>query len=147
MAMSENKARSLRGELYYAFTPELVAGRRRCNHACSRYNNAGEITRRRQVELWNELVIVLLHRHHHIFSQSLQHRRRQISPPTSSRNRRSRRRTLRRRRLGRSSNPHRLWNKRQIRQECLYQLQLYHCRYLSRYDWGQDLVRAECLAV
>jgi hypothetical protein len=54
MAVSENKARMLRGELYYAFTPELTASRRRATHACNRYNNAGEITRRRQVELWRE---------------------------------------------------------------------------------------------
>lgn len=54
MATSENKARALRGELYYAFTPELVQARRRASQACSRYNNAGEVTRRRQVELWRE---------------------------------------------------------------------------------------------
>ncbi|KAI5362071.1 Putative trimeric LpxA-like superfamily, maltose/galactoside acetyltransferase [Septoria linicola] len=56
MATSENKARALRGELYYAFTPELVNARRRASHACTRYNNAGEITRRRQVELWRDIV-------------------------------------------------------------------------------------------
>lgn len=57
MSGSENKARSLRGELYHAFTPELVAERRRCARACTKYNKAGEddtMTRRRQVELWKE---------------------------------------------------------------------------------------------
>jgi hypothetical protein len=54
MAMSENRARMLRGELYYAFTPELTALRRRANQACTRYNNAGDITRRQQVELLRE---------------------------------------------------------------------------------------------
>ncbi|CAK4020276.1 probable acetyltransferase, family [Lecanosticta acicola] len=54
--MSENKARALRGELYYAFTPELVNARRRCGQACERYNNAGEITRRRQVQMWRDIV-------------------------------------------------------------------------------------------
>lgn len=57
MPGSENKARSLRGELYHAFTPELVAERRRCARACTKYNKAGEdetMTRRRQVELWKE---------------------------------------------------------------------------------------------
>ena len=54
MAMSENKARALRGDLYYAFTAELVAARRRASQACNRFNNAGDVTRRRQVELWNE---------------------------------------------------------------------------------------------
>lgn len=56
MATSENKARALRGELYYAFTPELVQARRRASQACSRYNNAGEVTRRRQVELWRDII-------------------------------------------------------------------------------------------
>ncbi|CAD0087450.1 unnamed protein product, partial [Aureobasidium vineae] len=57
MTISENKARSLRGELYHAFTPQLVAERRRCARACTKYNKAGEdeaMTRRRQVELWRD---------------------------------------------------------------------------------------------
>ena len=54
MSMSENRQRSLRGELYHAFTPELVAARRKCAEACGRYNNAGFVTRRRQLELWRE---------------------------------------------------------------------------------------------
>ena len=54
MAVSENKARALRGDLYYAFTPELVEERRRCSEACLKFNNAGKITRRRGVELWRE---------------------------------------------------------------------------------------------
>ena len=54
MAVSENKARSLRGELYYAFTPELVTARRRCRVAVDRYNTSGDVTRRKQVELWRE---------------------------------------------------------------------------------------------
>jgi hypothetical protein len=54
MPVSENKARALRGELYHAFTPELVAQRRRCARACSKYNKAEEVTRRQQVEMWKE---------------------------------------------------------------------------------------------
>jgi Maltose acetyltransferase len=54
MALSDNKQKMLRGELYYAFTPELVAARARCKHACARYNNAGEVSRRRLTELWRE---------------------------------------------------------------------------------------------
>jgi len=54
--MSENQARSLRGELYHAFTPELLAQRRRCQRACARYNDARDITRRQQVELWRDVV-------------------------------------------------------------------------------------------
>jgi hypothetical protein len=52
----ENQQRMARGELYYAFTPELTAGRRRCGHACARYNNAGEASRRKLIELYREYV-------------------------------------------------------------------------------------------
>ena len=52
MTTSENKARALRGDLYYAFTPELVWERRRCTLACQRYNNSGDVSRRKRVELW-----------------------------------------------------------------------------------------------
>lgn len=93
MAMSENKSRALRGELYYAFTPEMVNGRRRCTQACNRYNNAGEVTRRRQVELWRESVCDgTMSR---TFAHLIQYRWRQVSTPGQSRNRRRRRRTLR----------------------------------------------------
>lgn len=55
IAMSSTEAeKALRGELYYAFVSDLVAARRRCKHACDRYNNAGEVSRRRLVELWAE---------------------------------------------------------------------------------------------
>ena len=50
----ENKRKMLRGELYHAFSPELVAARTRCQYACRRYANAGEVPRRRLVELWRE---------------------------------------------------------------------------------------------
>jgi hypothetical protein len=52
ITMSENAARALRGEHYYAFTPELTKARRRCANACFKYNNEGFTTRRRQIELW-----------------------------------------------------------------------------------------------
>lgn len=54
MALSDNKAKMLRGELYYAFEPQLSAERKRCHHACNRFNQAGEVNRRRLVELWRE---------------------------------------------------------------------------------------------
>ena len=54
MAMSENKQKMLRGELYYAFTPELTAERARCNQACEAYNNAGHVSRRKLTELFRE---------------------------------------------------------------------------------------------
>ncbi len=49
---SENKQRMLRGEMYYAITPELNAERKRCLAACTRFNNAGDVSPRQLVELW-----------------------------------------------------------------------------------------------
>ncbi|KAL3477355.1 trimeric LpxA-like protein [Aspergillus californicus] len=49
------KEKMLRGELYRAFTPELTAERVRCRHACARFNSAGEISRRRLIELWKDI--------------------------------------------------------------------------------------------
>jgi hypothetical protein len=54
MAMSDNKQKMLRGELYFAFTDELIVERTRTKHACGRYNRASEITRRQVTELWRE---------------------------------------------------------------------------------------------
>ena len=54
--LADNHARCLRGELYYAFTPDLTAARQRCKQACNRYNNSGEVSRRRQVELWRDIL-------------------------------------------------------------------------------------------
>ncbi len=51
---AENEARMLNGELYHAFLPKLTAKRHRCHHACHRFNQAGEASRRRLVELWRE---------------------------------------------------------------------------------------------
>lgn len=51
---AENEARMLRGELYHAFLPKLAAKRNRCHHACHRFNNAGDVSRRKLVELWRE---------------------------------------------------------------------------------------------
>ncbi|KAL1880252.1 hypothetical protein Plec18167_003655 [Paecilomyces lecythidis] len=56
MSDSTEKDKMLRGELFHAFTPELVAARARCKHACTRYNNAGDVPRRRLVELWRDIV-------------------------------------------------------------------------------------------
>lgn len=54
--LAENRARSLRGELYYAFAPDLIAARARTKQACNRFNNAGDVSRRRQIELWRDIV-------------------------------------------------------------------------------------------
>ncbi|KKK25680.1 hypothetical protein AOCH_007570 [Aspergillus ochraceoroseus] len=53
------KEKMLRGELYCAFTPDLLAERTRCKHACNRFNNAGEVSRRRLLELWKDIVYLL----------------------------------------------------------------------------------------
>lgn len=58
MGLSENKQRMARGELYHAFTPELNAERARCKHACARYNNAGDVSRRKLTELFRECVLL-----------------------------------------------------------------------------------------
>lgn len=50
----ENLARMKRGELYYAFSPELVTARRRCGRIVGRLNSAGELTRREVAEFWKE---------------------------------------------------------------------------------------------
>ncbi|BCS23504.1 sugar O-acetyltransferase [Aspergillus puulaauensis] len=51
----ENLAHMGRGELYYAFTPELVAARKRCARAVNRLNNSGELSRREIAEFWKEI--------------------------------------------------------------------------------------------
>lgn len=55
MAMSNNKQKMIRGELYHAFTPELVRERASCRQACDRYNSASEVSRRRMVEFWRAI--------------------------------------------------------------------------------------------
>jgi len=51
----ENRRRMLAGELYYAFTPDLTAERKRCKAASLEYGRCaadGVTARRRLVELW-----------------------------------------------------------------------------------------------
>ncbi|KAL2000984.1 hypothetical protein VTN02DRAFT_2362 [Thermoascus thermophilus] len=45
-----------RGELFDAFAPDVVAARQRCKDACARFNNTGDVPRRRRVELWREII-------------------------------------------------------------------------------------------
>ena len=52
--LEENRRRMAAEELYYAFTPDLIADRRRCRLAFEAYNRAGDVSRRRLVELWKE---------------------------------------------------------------------------------------------
>ncbi|KAK6813509.1 hypothetical protein RU639_011203 [Aspergillus parasiticus] len=51
-----NREKMRQGELYYAFTPDLIAARSRCTKACRRFNHAEDVPRRRLVELWRDLV-------------------------------------------------------------------------------------------
>ncbi|OLN94019.1 putative acetyltransferase [Colletotrichum chlorophyti] len=50
----ENRRRMRNGELYWAFTPDLIADRKRCKAACDRLNNAGDVSRRTLVGMWKE---------------------------------------------------------------------------------------------
>jgi len=52
--LEENRRRMREGELFYAFTPDQVAARRRCATACRRYNAAEDVSRRKLVELFHE---------------------------------------------------------------------------------------------
>ncbi len=52
--LNENRRRMRDGELYYAFTPDLVAERRRASAACARFNAAGDVSRRALIEMWKE---------------------------------------------------------------------------------------------
>ncbi|KAI9679609.1 MAG: hypothetical protein M1829_001571 [Trizodia sp. TS-e1964] len=54
-AQPTEKEKALRGDLYYAFTPELMAERAQCADACRIYNEAVGISRRRRIELWNQI--------------------------------------------------------------------------------------------
>jgi hypothetical protein len=57
MSYEEEKQKMLRGELYFAFNPGLVRDRKVCQDKLRPYNNAGDVSRRRRVELWRELVL------------------------------------------------------------------------------------------
>jgi hypothetical protein len=53
--LSELRQKMIRGELYHAFTPELIAARAKGKAAMRRYNAAvGEVSRREEVRLWRE---------------------------------------------------------------------------------------------
>lgn len=56
MDLEENKKRMAAGELYHAFTPDLVADRWRCTAACERLNRSGHVSRRERALMVKELV-------------------------------------------------------------------------------------------
>ncbi|KAH9429782.1 hypothetical protein MCOR02_009517 [Pyricularia oryzae] len=53
----ENRRRMAAGELYYSFTPELIADRQKCQVARDKYNEVSKekVSRRELVQLLNEL--------------------------------------------------------------------------------------------
>lgn len=57
MSEPAEKEKMLRGELFRAFTPDLIAARARCKWACNRFNKSDEVPRRRLVEMWREWVM------------------------------------------------------------------------------------------
>lgn len=50
----ENRRRMEAGELYYCFTPELTADRKRASQAYARFNKADDVSRREGLELLKE---------------------------------------------------------------------------------------------
>ena len=54
MAQETEEEKMGKGELYYAFSPELAKQRDRCAQACNRLNNAEIVSRRQMVELWRQ---------------------------------------------------------------------------------------------
>ncbi|KAJ5698284.1 trimeric LpxA-like protein [Penicillium macrosclerotiorum] len=51
----DNLARMKRGDLYYAFSPELIAARKRCGAIVGKLNRAGELSRRELAQYWKEI--------------------------------------------------------------------------------------------
>lgn len=42
--MPTEKEKMLRGELYHAFVPDLIAARSRCKQACNRFNRPEDVS-------------------------------------------------------------------------------------------------------
>ncbi|KAF7555509.1 hypothetical protein G7Z17_g2117 [Cylindrodendrum hubeiense] len=51
----ENKRRMQDGELYYAFTDDLIRDRRKCSKAFRKFNSADDVDRRALVEMWKDI--------------------------------------------------------------------------------------------
>ncbi|KAF7586744.1 hypothetical protein BBP40_008387 [Aspergillus hancockii] len=56
MATSKEWQKMLNGELYWAWDEDLQANRERCKFACQQFNEAGQVSRRRRVELWRDII-------------------------------------------------------------------------------------------
>ncbi|KAH0536883.1 hypothetical protein FGG08_006286 [Glutinoglossum americanum] len=55
-SVEEEREKMCRGEWFYAWHPGLAKERQRAHLACRRYNKAGETNRRKDVEMWREIV-------------------------------------------------------------------------------------------
>ncbi|KAI5816251.1 maltose O-acetyltransferase-like protein [Pyronema omphalodes] len=53
--MATEKEKMLRGELYHAFSPDLVSERARCAAACAAFNSASDASRTEKIQLWNAI--------------------------------------------------------------------------------------------
>ncbi|KAE8404802.1 trimeric LpxA-like protein [Aspergillus pseudonomiae] len=56
MTTSKEWQKMLSGELYWAWDEDLQANRERCKLACQQFNEAGQVSRRRRVELWRDII-------------------------------------------------------------------------------------------
>jgi hypothetical protein len=87
---AENEARMKRGELYYAFTPTLLARRERLKNALNKFNQATigdttRATRRERLELWKEFVRPSLHNRNPILTRdSIAQDKTPLPPPATT---------------------------------------------------------------
>lgn len=51
---AENRQKMEAGELYYAFTPDLIKERQLCKQASRLYNDSDGLSRREQIQLYQE---------------------------------------------------------------------------------------------
>lgn len=54
MSQKTEKEKMLSGEVYFAFSPELVKDRSRAASACNQLNNEGDLSRRKMVKHWRK---------------------------------------------------------------------------------------------
>ncbi|KAF2972630.1 hypothetical protein GQX73_g945 [Xylaria multiplex] len=52
----ENRRRMVNGDLYFAFTPDLIEDRKNCRRAYEQFNKAGDVPRRTLTELFQKIV-------------------------------------------------------------------------------------------
>ena len=116
----ENRRRKDRGDMYFAFTPDLIEERKRCRVATGKFNKApDDISRREAVEMWKEYVflidflIIAYHRNQRKVllkrKTTWQHQLRHDAASPSGHYCRGRRRAFSGLAVDRKSHPSRLW--------------------------------------